>query len=147
MSSLNSMNKVSLIGRLGNDPKLTYLPSGRPVAEMSVATSETYKNQAGEKIEATEWHRVKVFGESAKFYAQHLTKGRLVYVEGTLKTRSWEKDGQKHYMTEIVLTNGSHCIKFLEKKKSEGGDNKPGGEEDYGPAFPAEASGMDDVPF
>ncbi|MFP5222888.1 MAG: single-stranded DNA-binding protein [Acidobacteriota bacterium] len=138
MSSLNSMNKVSLIGRLGQDPKLTYLPSGRPVAEMSVATSETYKNQAGEKVEQTEWHRVKVFGESAKFYAQHLTKGRLVYVEGTLKTRSWEKDGQKHYTTEIVLANGSHCIKFLEKKK-------PGQEEDGEPG--PEESGYEDVPF
>ena len=140
MSSLNSMNKVSLIGRLGNDPKLTYLPSGRPVAEMSVATSETYKNQAGEKVDQTEWHRVKVFGQSAEFYAKHLTKGRLVYVEGTLKTRSWEKDGQKHYMTEVVLTNGSHGIKFLDPMKK-----KPGQEDDSD--YPAQESGYEDVPF
>lgn len=174
-----SLNKVILIGRLGQDPKLTYLPSGSPVAELSVATDESFKDRDGNKQERTEWHRVKVFGRSAEFCNNYLSKGRLVYVEGTLRTRSWDdQQGQKHYMTEVVVTAPGHTIQGLDargqtseapgpdgdfapprRSQPQGGGQRQGGgaprggsrqgppDEDLGPAFPSEASGMDDVPF
>jgi single-strand DNA-binding protein len=172
-----SINKVILVGRLGQDPKLTYLPSGSPVAEMSVATDESFKDRDGNKQERTEWHRVKVFGRSAEFCNNYLSKGRLVYVEGTLRTRSWEdQQGQKRYMTEVVVTAPGHTVQGLDSRGQTaeapmGGDEgfaprrSPQGQgsgprrdaggpprqsppdEDLGPAFPSEASGMDDVPF
>jgi single-strand DNA-binding protein len=83
-----SLNKVLIIGRLGQDPKLSYLPSGQPVANFNVATDESFKDKDGNKVERTEWHRVAVYGRSAEFCANYLTKGRLVYIEGTLRTRS-----------------------------------------------------------
>lgn len=104
-----SLNKVMLIGRLGQDPKLTYLPSGNPVAELSVATDESYKDRDGNKVDRAEWNRVKVFGRSAEFCNNYLAKGRLVYVEGTLRTRSWEdQQGQKRYVTEVVVSGPGH---------------------------------------
>lgn len=145
------LNKVELIGRLGQDPKLIYLPSGSPVMEFSLATGESYKDKEGNKIEQTEWHRVKVFGKAAEFLAGHLAKGRLVYVAGTLRTRNWDKDGQKHYITEVVLFNNAHVVKFLDKKPEEPAAQQrqqaQPSEQDLGPAFPSEAGGMDDVPF
>lgn len=175
-----SLNKVILIGRLGQDPKLTYLPSGSPVAEMSVATDESYKDRDGNKVDRVEWHRVKVFGRSAEFCNNYLSKGRLVYVEGTLRTRSWEdQQGQKRYTTEVVVTGPGHTIQGLDSRgqaseapmgeeggygprrsapqgggRRDEGPRQGGGAprqqqpaEDLGPAFPSEASGMDDVPF
>lgn len=183
-----NLNKVILIGRLGQDPKLTYLPSGQPVAEIRLATSESYKNKDGEKVESTEWHTVKVYGRSAEFCGNYLSKGRLIYVEGTLRTRTWEdQQGQKKYFTEVVVTAPGHTVQFLDSKGGgvsaapteggyggeqgygggQGGQGGQGGyggqggqprqqqnarqqrprDEDMGPAFPSEASGMDDVPF
>ncbi|GAB6038858.1 single-stranded DNA-binding protein [Fundidesulfovibrio butyratiphilus] len=171
-----SINKVILVGRLGQDPKLTYLPSGAPVAEFSLATDESYKNREGQKVEQTEWHRVKVFGRSAEFCGNYLSKGRLVYVEGQLRTRSWEdQQGQKRYITEVVVSAPGHTIQGLDSRGGasaapseyeQGGYGGPrsgpqgGGQrgapaqrqqrpsQDPGPeAFPSEASGMDDVPF
>lgn len=110
-----SMNKVILIGRLGQDPKLSYTTSGQPVAEFSVATDESYKKD-GQKIEATEWHRVKAWRGQAEFCANYLSKGRLVLVEGKLQTRQWEKDGQKHYTTEIVASR----VEGLDRARTEG---------------------------
>ena len=86
-----SLNKVLLIGRLGQDPKLSYLPSGQPVANFNVATDESFKDKDGNKVERTEWHRVAVYGKSAEFCANYLTKGSLVYIEGTLRTRKDRK--------------------------------------------------------
>lgn len=183
-----SLNKVMLIGRLGQDPKLAYLPSGSPAAEFTLATDESYKDRDGNKVERTEWHRIKVFGKSAEFCSNYLSKGRLVYVEGALRTRSWEdQQGQKRYMTEVVVSGPGTTVSFLDSKfqsaeapqggyQNQGGprqggyqnapQNAPQGgrgpgrqappqqqpqpgydEEDLGPAFPSEASGMDDVPF
>ncbi len=177
-----SINKVILVGRLGQDPKLTYLPSGSPVAEMSVATDESYKDRDGNKQEKTEWHRVKVFGRSAEFCNNYLSKGRLVYIEGTLRTRSWEdQQGQKRYMTEVVVTGPGHTVQGLDSRGGQaaeapmgdeggfqprrapqqgggqrgaygnrgqqGGGNQQHYDDEPGPAFPSEASGMDDVPF
>lgn len=97
-----SVNKVILIGNLGRDPEVRYMPSGDAIANLSVATTETWKDKAGEKQEATEWHRVVFFGKQAEICGQYLKKGSQIYVEGSLRTRKWQdKDGQDRYTTEI----------------------------------------------
>jgi single-strand DNA-binding protein len=98
-----SVNKVILIGNLGNDPELKYTPSNRPVCNLSLATNEVFKDKSGQRQERTEWHRVTVWGEQGETCSKYLTKGRSVYVEGRLQTRSWDdKDGKKRYSTDIV---------------------------------------------
>jgi single-strand DNA-binding protein len=98
-----SINKVILIGNLGRDPETRFLPSGSAVANISVATTDTWKDKtSGEKKEATEWHRVVFFGRLAEIAGEYLKKGSQVYVEGRLQTRKYEKDGQDHYSTEII---------------------------------------------
>jgi len=97
-----SVNKVILVGNLGRDPEVRYMPSGDAIANLSVATTETWKDKAGEKQEATEWHRVVFFGKQAEICGQYLKKGSQIYVEGSLRTRKWQdKDGQDRYTTEI----------------------------------------------
>lgn len=97
------VNKVTIIGNLGRDPEIRYSPSGDPIANFSVATSESWKGkQSGEKKEATEWHRIVAFGAPAKFVVDHATKGSVLYVEGSLRTRKWQdKSGADRYVTEI----------------------------------------------
>ncbi len=98
-----SVNKVILIGNLGRDPETRFLPSGSAVANISVATTDTWKDKtSGEKKEATEWHRVVFFGRLAEIVGEYLKKGSQIYVEGRLQTRKYEKDGQEHYSTEII---------------------------------------------
>jgi single-strand DNA-binding protein len=105
-----SINKVILIGRLGQDPELKYTPSGSAVCNFSLATSESWADKSGQKQEKTEWHRIVVWGKLAELCNQYLAKGRQAFVEGSLQTRSWEgKDGQKRYTTEINARN----IQFL----------------------------------
>ena len=99
------VNKVILVGNLGRDPEIRSLPSGQPVASFSVATSRRYKDRDGNRQEQTEWHNIVCFGKQAEIAGQYLTKGKQVYVEGRLQTRSWERDGQKHFRTEIVCDN------------------------------------------
>lgn len=100
---MGSVNKVILVGNLGADPELKYTSSNRPVCNLSVATNETYKDKSGQKQEKVEWHRVTVWGDQAENCSKFLAKGRSVYLEGRLQTRSWDdKDGQKRYATEIV---------------------------------------------
>lgn len=99
---MSSLNKAMIIGRLGNDPDMRYLPSGEAVANLSIATSETWKDKDGNKKESTEWHRVSFFGKIAEVCGQYLKKGGLVYVEGKIQTRKWQdKEGQDRYTTEI----------------------------------------------
>lgn len=98
-----SVNKVIIVGNLGADPETRYMPSGDAVTNIRVATTDRYKDKAsGEMREATEWHRIAFFGRLAEIAGEYLKKGSQVYVEGRLKTRQWEKDGQKQYSTEIV---------------------------------------------
>ena len=97
-----SVNKAILIGNLGNDPDMRYLPSGDAVANLSIATTDKYKDKNGEPQEATEWHRVSFFGKTAEICGQYLKKGSQVYVEGSIRTRKWQdKEGQDRYTTEI----------------------------------------------
>jgi len=98
-----SVNKVILIGNLGNDPDVRTTQSGTPVANLSIATNEVFKDASGERQERTEWHRVVAFGRTAENCGKYLSKGRSVYVEGRLQTRKWtDQNGQDRYSTEIV---------------------------------------------
>jgi single-strand DNA-binding protein len=97
------LNKVMIIGYLGRDPELRYVPSGRPVSSFSVATSRSWTNANGERREETEWFNVVAWGQLAEICKQHLHKGQQVYVEGRLQTRGWEdREGKKHFRTELV---------------------------------------------
>ena len=97
------LNKVMIIGRLGCDPEMRYTPSGRPVTSFSVAVTRTWKSSEGERNEETEWFNIVAWGSLAEICKHHLAKGREVYIEGRLQTRSWEDpDGKKHYRTELV---------------------------------------------
>lgn len=99
------VNKVILIGRLGADPEVKYLSSGTTVANFRIATSETRTNRSGEKTTTTEWHRIVAFGRLAEICGEYLNKGKQVYIEGRLRTRSWEdKDGNRKSTTEIVAS-------------------------------------------
>ena len=97
-----SVNKAILIGNLGRDPEVKSLPSGISVANLAIATSESYKDKEGNKVEKTEWHRVTLFDKLADIAGQYLVKGSQVYIEGRIQTRKYEKDGVDHYATEIV---------------------------------------------
>ncbi len=119
---MGSVNKVILIGNLGADPELKYTPSNRPVANLRIATNEVFKDKGGQRQERTEWHRVTVWGDQAELCSKYLSKGRSVYLEGRLQTRSWDdKNGEKRYSTEVVADR----IVFL-------GGGGPGGEAGMG---------------
>ena len=97
-----SVNKVILVGNLGADPEMRYLPSGEAVANLRLATTDTWKDKDGNKQEATEWHRVSFFGRQAEVCGQYLKKGSQIYVEGSIRTRKWQdKEGQDRYTTEV----------------------------------------------
>lgn len=97
------INKCIILGHLGQDPKIQHMPSGGAVTNISVATSETWKDKnTGEQTSKTEWHRIVFFNKLAEIAGQYLKKGSKVYIEGSLRTRAWEKDGEKRYATEIV---------------------------------------------
>lgn len=115
---MSSLNKVQLIGNLGNDPETKTMQSGDIVVNLSIATSETWKDKAsGEKKERTQWHRVVIFNQAlAKIADQYLRKGSKVYIEGQMETRSWEQNGEKKYVTEVVLRPFNGEIKMLSGK-------------------------------
>ena len=110
---MGSVNKVILVGNLGADPELKYTPSSRPLCNLRIATTDVFKDKSGQRQERTEWHRVTVWGDQAENCNKYLSKGRSVYVEGRLQTRSWEgQDGQKRKTTEVNATE----IQFLEPR-------------------------------
>lgn len=162
------LNRVMLIGRLGRDPELKYAASGMPITNLRIATDESYIDRDGNKVERTEWHSIVVFQRAAENCANYLAKGSLVFVEGSLQTRKWQdQQGQDRYTTEIKAQR----VQFLDRKRDggqegvssygEGGTRQAAGHQgqarsaprqqtssdELGPAFPSEASGMDDVPF
>ncbi|MCM2324350.1 MAG: single-stranded DNA-binding protein [Oligoflexia bacterium] len=151
-----SVNKVILVGRLGQNPEVRYTPSGAAVANFSVATNESWTDKSGQKQERTEWHKVVVWGKLAELCGQYLAKGRQAYVEGRLQTRQWQdKDGQTKYTTEIQAQTvqflggqGASTGERVSQQPEQGsygqapaaGDNMGGGMN--GPSFTE-----DDIPF
>jgi single-strand DNA-binding protein len=138
------VNKVILVGNLGRDPEVRSLPSGQPVANFSVATSRRWKDRDGNKQEATEWHNVVCYGRQAEVAGQYLTKGKQIFVEGRIQTRSWDdkNTGEKRYRTEIICDNfqmlgsapggaraGGQAGTDFDAEPSYGGP-PPGGEDD-----------------
>ena len=141
-----SVNKVILVGRLGQDPELKYTPSGTAFCNFSLATNDYWMDKAtGTKQEKTEWHRVVVWGKTAERANQYLKKGREVYIEGKLQTRSWEQEGTKKYITEVVALGltflGGNASLSDDKDTVAATDTK-----EY--AMPSETAFVpDDVPF
>jgi len=116
------LNKVILIGNLGKDPVLRYTPDGTPVCNFSIATSDKWNDKnTGEKREKTEWHRIVAWRRLGEICGEYLSKGRQVYIEGKLQTRSWEKDGVTRYTTEIVASD----VQFLGKRTDVYNDPTP----------------------
>ena len=153
------INKAILIGNLGRDPEIRYTQQGTAVVNLAVATNEQWTDKAsGERQEKTEWHRIVIFGRMAENCEKYLSKGSQVYVEGRLQTRSYEKEGQTHYSTEIV----ANTVQFLSGKSGGGdtGGGYSGGGNSYGAApgpqgggfsgQPGQGGGQepdDDIPF
>jgi single-strand DNA-binding protein len=152
------INKVILVGNLGQDPEIRYTADGRPIANFSVATSETWRDKnSGERREKTEWHRVVVFGKLAEICGEYLGKGRQVYIEGRLQTRKWQgQDGQDRYTTEVVVDMRGTMQMLGNRADGSAGGPRPamggggggGGYQDQGypqPPYPSEPE--DDIPF
>jgi single-strand DNA-binding protein len=161
-----SVNKVILVGNLGKDPEIRRTQDGRPIANLSIATSETWRDKAtGERKEKTEWHRVVIFNEGlTKIAEQYLKKGAKVYIEGQLQTRKWtDQSGAEKYSTEVVLQGFNSNLTMLDGRGGGGGGGSFGGEDqgggDFGSSSPSSAprravaaggrnSDMDDdIPF
>ena len=122
---MGSVNKVILVGNLGKDAEVKVTPGGQSVASFSIATTENWTSKEGEKKEQTEWHRISLWGKMAESLQPYLVKGKQIYLEGRLQTRQWEKEGQKHYTTEvkadkIVLLGGG---RGGERQSERGGDS------------------------
>ena len=142
-----SLNKVMLIGNLGKDPELRFTPTGRAVARFSLATSEQWTDQQGQKQERTEWHNVVVWGKQAESCGQYLSKGRQVFIEGSIRSRQYDdKEGQKRYITEVIAQR----VQFLGGGRGDGagrgaaGGGAGGSGED---APPTPTPEDDDIPF
>ena len=136
------VNKVILIGNLGSDPDTRYMPNGNAVANISLATSDSWRDkETGQQHERTEWHRVVFFGKLAEIVGQYLRKGSKIYVEGRLQTREWEKDGVKRYTTEVIVDFGGQ-MQMLDGR-AEAGDSQQFAPR---PAAAAPAAGMGQQP-
>jgi len=147
-----SVNKVILVGNLGRDPETRYTTGGEAVTNVSIATTDTWKDKAGEKQERTEWHRVAFFGKLAEIAGEYLKKGSQVYVEGRLQTRKWQdKEGQEKYTTEIIADR----MQMLGSRSGAGGGEAPERERSSAGGKPAGAAPAkknvddldDDIPF
>lgn len=136
------INKAILVGRLGKDPEIRYTPDGAMVTSFSIATDEVWKDKNGEKVQKTEWHRIVTFRKLAEICGKYLAKGKLIFIEGRIQTRSWDdKEGKKHYTTEIIAIN----MQMLDSKGATKGDDVS--VYDTAPQFPEGESMPDDVPF
>ena len=134
-----SVNKVILVGNLGRDPEVRFMPNGEAVCNFSIATTENWKDKSGVKQEKTEWHNIVMYRKLAEIAGEYLKKGRPVYVEGRLQTRKWEKDGVTRYSTEIVADS----MQMLGGKDSggstanyDGGMDQNGGNDDFNQSAP-----------
>ncbi len=147
-----SVNKVILVGRLGQNPEVRYTPSGAAVANFSVATNESWTDKSGQKQERTEWHRVVVWGKLAELCANYLQKGRQAYIEGRLQTRQWQdKDGQTKYTTEIqaqtVQFLGGNAGAGMGDRRDQGSDMGMGAPMGVGHSGGEPSFTEDDIPF
>ncbi|MEN9920654.1 MAG: hypothetical protein RL538_547 [Candidatus Parcubacteria bacterium] len=144
------LNKAMIYGNLTRDPEMKALPSGMQVCSLSIATNRVYMDRDGKKQENTDYHNVVVFGKQAETSAKWLTKGSGVYVEGRLQTRSWDKDGQKQYRTEIVADRVQFGPKSGGAPSPAMGTNPQDGEGNKAPAlpdYPEEEINPEDIPF
>ena len=139
---MSGVNKVIIVGRLGQDPEVRYTPSGSAVANLSVATSETWKDkESGERQEKTEWHRVVMFGRIAEVAGEYLRKGAQVYLEGKLQTRKWQdREGVDRYTTEVVIDMKGTMQILDSRQGGQQGGGQPAGGQGQGGAY-REASG------
>jgi single-strand DNA-binding protein len=137
-----AVNKVILVGNLGRDPEIRYTPGGKAVARFPVATGEVWTDAEGNRQERTEWHNVVVWGKQAETCSQYLSKGRQVFVEGSIRSRAYDdRDGNKRYITEII----GQRVQFLGGRGGEAGASiQPGPDE---PAAPSASAEDDDIPF
>ncbi|MFN4355422.1 single-stranded DNA-binding protein [Parvibaculum sp.] len=155
-----SVNKVILVGNLGADPEIRRTQDGRPIANLRIATSETWRDKnTGERKEKTEWHRVVVFNEGlCKVIEQYVKKGSKVYIEGALQTRKWtDQSGQERYSTEVVLQGFNSTLTMLDGRSggASGGGGDYGGSDDYGSSSSGGGGGRgnfsqdldDEIPF
>lgn len=117
---MTSVNKAIILGRLGKDPEIRQTPSGIVIATMTIATSE-FRKKEGERVEETEWHRVTAIGKLAEIVNSYCKKGQLVYIEGRLRTKKWQKDGIDRYMTEII----ADALQMITKGESKQKDERP----------------------
>lgn len=140
------VNKAILVGRLGKDPEIRHFENGGMVANFTMATSETYKDKTtGEKKEITDWHNIVVRNQAAEIMQKYVHKGDMLYVEGKMRTRSWEKDGVTRYITEVVVDNFTMLTpKSSGNSASEGGYSGTAKSQE---SFSADSSGTDDLPF
>jgi single-strand DNA-binding protein len=139
-----SVNKVILVGNLGADPEVRRMQDGRPIVNLRLATSESWRDkQSGERRERTEWHRVVIFNEGlAKIAEQYLRKGSKIYVEGQLQTRKWEdQSGQDRYSTEVVLQGFNSALTMLDTRGGGGAEDRSGRGSDFGSSGPMESAG------
>jgi single-strand DNA-binding protein len=144
-----SVNKVILIGNLGKDPEIRYTQGGEPIANFSLATNEVWTDKSGQKQERVAWHRVEVFGKAAQVVRDYLTKGRPVYLEGSIRYDEWtDKDGNKRNTTKIHV-GGPNSKVVLLGSRGEGAGGGPKGGGGQGPAPPSDEfqASDDDVPF
>lgn len=136
------VNKVILIGRLGADPEVRYTQEGAMVTNFRLATDEQWRDKSGERVQRTEWHRIVTFGKLAEICGNYLAKGRLVYIEGRVQTRSWDdRDGNKRYTTEIVAQN----MQMLERKEQ--GSDQVREPDNSVSSYEGSSTPEDDVPF
>lgn len=139
------VNKVFLLGNLGRDPEIRSTPSGQAVTTLRLATNRQWRDREGNKQEQTEWHDVVLWGRQAEIAGQYLTKGRKIFVEGRLQTRSWEdrQSGEKRYRTEVVCENFQMLGGRGDSFDSSGADPRESGPSQQAPAMPED----DDIPF
>jgi single-strand DNA-binding protein len=145
-----SVNKVILVGNLGKDPEIRYTQSGEPIANFSLATNEVWNDKNGQKQERTEWHRVEVFGKTAQIVRDYCTKGRAVYLEGSIRYDEWtDKDGNKRNMTKIRVSGpGSRLVLLGGRGEAGGGGGAARGGASSEPAATDDFQATDDdVPF
>lgn len=142
---MSGINKVIIVGRLGTNPEMKYTANGQAVARLSIATSEQWKNkETGQPQERTEWHRIVAWGKLAEICGEHLSKGRQVYVEGRLQTRSWEdQQGQKRYTTEII----ANTVQFLGSNAGEKNNDRGEASTDAGAGSEPSFDSEEEIPF